>query len=256
MSRDPDWPVAFFDDEYLEIYLPQLTENRTALEVDFIHDALGLAAGAPVLDLACGIGRHAVGMAAHGYQVTGVDFNPRYLEIAAQGADRAGVRVRWMMGDMRTLQFDREFEGVYSYFTSFGYYNDVENDRILGRIAASLRPGGRFLIDMANRDRVLTHPQQRTWTPREDGGLLMEEVSLDLVTSRVTSRQILIQPQSGSRVVKEFDLRVYTCAELSALLDRHGLKVREAWGGPDRSVYSTESRRLILLAERSGAEGA
>ena len=131
-----------------------------------------------------------------------------------------------------------------------GYYDDAENDAVLGRIARSLALGGRFLLDMANRDWVLTHPQQRTWNSYPNDTLVMEEISLDLRSSRVTSRQILIPPRGGSQVVKTFDLRVYTCAELAALMDRHGLEVREVWGGADRSPYSTESRRLVMLAER------
>lgn len=248
----PEWPITFFDEDYLRMYRPRLTEERSREETGFIAGALDLPAGAEVLDLACGLGRHAIGMAQRGYQVTGVDFNPQYLEIAARDAERAGVTVRWMTGDMRALQFAAAFDGVYSYFTSFGYFADTENEHVIAQIARALRPAGRFLLDMANRDWILTHPQQRTWSPQPDGGLLMEEASLDLRTSRVTSRLTLIPPQGGARVTKEFNLRVYTCAELAAMFARHGLAVREAWGGPDRSGYSAESRRLILLAAREG----
>lgn len=245
-----EWPIAFFDEDYLRIYRPQFTPERTGLEVDFIRSALDVPREASVLDLGCGIGRHAIGMAQHGYRVTGVDFNPRYLEIAAADAKSAGVSVAWVVGDMRALAFDGAFDAAYSYFTSFGYFSDEENERVLGLVTRALRPSGRFLLDMMNRDWLLTHPQQRTWTPREDGGLLMEEVSLTLATSRVLSRQTWIQPEGNARVTKEFDLRAYTCAELSALMARHGLRVRDVWGGADRSAYSTESRRLVMLAER------
>ncbi len=255
MKGQPEWPVAFFDDDYLRIYRPMFTEETTRREVDFIESAVALGPGASVLDLACGIGRHAIGMALRGYRVTGLDFNPRYLEMAAAGAAAASVRVDWVVGDMRALGFSRPFEAVYSYFTSFGYFSDADNERVIANIARVLRPGGRFLIDMANREWVLTHPQQRTWNQREDGALLMEEVSLDLKASRIISRQMLIEPGAEARVTKEYNLRTYTCAELSALLARHGLEVEGVWGGPDRSEYSTDSRRLILLAARQGADG-
>jgi len=250
-----DWPVAFFDDDYLKIYRPMFSEEGTRAEVDFIASALGLAEGRAVLDLACGYGRHAVGMAGRGVRVTGLDFNPRYLAIAAAEARRAGTDVRWVAGDMRALPFRREFDGVYSYYTSFGYFGDEENERVLAGVAAVLGPRGRFLIDMANRDWILTHPLQRVWNQREDGSLHMEESSLVLATSRVSSRLIHITPDGGPRLTKEYDLRVYTCAELTALLARHDLAVQQVWGGPDRSPYSTESRRLVMLAERTGGAG-
>ncbi len=160
-----------------------------------------------------------------------------------------------MAGDMRSLPFEREFDAVYSYYTSFGYFGDDENERVLAGVARALKPGGRFLLEMANRDWILTHPLQRVWNQREDGSLHMEESSLDLVTSRVVSRLIHITPDGGPRLTKEYELRVYTCAELTALCARHGLAVRQVWGGADRSAYGTESRRLVLLAERSAAAG-
>ena len=255
MKAPTEWPVAFFDDEYLKIYLHQFTPERTEQEVDFIEAALSPAPGAAVLDLACGSGRHAIRMARRGYRVTGVDFNPRYLELAAAGAARAGVAVEWVSRDMRELDFTSRFDHAYSFFTSFGYYSDEENEEVLERIARALRPGGRLLLDMMNRDWLLSHRQQRTWSQREDGALLMEEISLDLESSRVTSRLTLIEPDKGAGPVKQFDLRAYTCAELTALLRRSGLGVLGVWGGADKSPYSAESRRLILLAEKAGATG-
>ncbi len=251
MNQRSEWPVAFFDDDYLRIYGPQFTPERTEAETDFIESSLGLTPGAGVLDLACGIGRHAVSMARRGYRVTGLDFNPRYLEVAREHARLAGVEPAWVAGDMRALDFERAFDGAYSFFTSFGYFSDEQNETVIAGIARALQPQGRFLLDMMNRDWLLTHPQQRTWTPREDGGLLMEEILLEIRSSRVISRQTLIEPGGGPRVTKEFDLRAYTCAELTALFTRQGLEVRDAWGGADRSAYSSDSRRLILLAERA-----
>ncbi len=251
-----EWPVAFFDDDYLKIYRPRLTAERTRLEVDFIERELALPPQARVLDLACGIGRHAVEMATRGYRVTGVDFNASYLELGRQAARERHVEVAWSAGDMRAIAFTRAFEGVYSYFTSFGYYSDEENEQVLERIAQALVPGGTLLIDLINRDHILTHPTQRTWHQREDGALLMEENTLDLTSSRVISRQILIEAGTGSHVTKEFDLRAYTCAELTALLRRHGLRVVRALGGPDASEFSTESRRLVVVAVRDGGGAA
>jgi SAM-dependent methyltransferase len=244
-----EWPVTFFDDDYLRIYNHNFTPEKTAAEVDFIAAALAVPRGSAVLDLACGVGRHAIGMARQGFQVTGVDFNARYLERGALDAQAAGVDVRWLAADMRELPFDREFAGVYSFFTSFGYFSDLENEQVLARITRSLEPGGRLLLDLMNRERLLLHPQHRTWDQREDGSLMMEEVTFDVRRSRVISRLTLIESQ-GPRLMKEFELRVYTCAELTALLARHGLEVRAVWGGADRSEYGAETRRLVILAAR------
>lgn len=270
LTTPSDWPIAFFDDDYLKIYAPRLTEERTRAEVEFLERELALVAnerelardanerhstlapGARVLDLACGAGRHAVGMAMRGHRVTGFDFNANYLELGARAAREAGTSVTWVQGDMRDFHFDAPFQAAYSYFTSFGYYSDEENEHVLANIASALEPGGRFLIEVTNRDYLLTHPMQRSWLQRDDGALLMEENTIDLTTSRVTTRQTLIEPGAGSRITKEYVLRVYTCAELAALMRRHGLDVERCLGGADGSEYSRDSRRLVQVATRRG----
>ncbi len=250
-----EWPVAFFDDDYFRIYSAMLSPAVTAAEVDFIGSALAPPRDGDVLDVACGNGRHAIGLARRGLRLTGVDFNPSYLEAAGKAALAAGVDVRWVAADMRALPFEDAFDAAYSYFTSFGYFSDEENERVLAGVARALRRGGRFLLDVANRDWILTHPAQRIWTQLDDGSLLMEEIALDLRHSQVVNRQIHITPQTGAQITKQFTLRSYTCAELEALCARHGLAVREVWGGPDRSAYTTESRRLVILAERGERGG-
>ena len=251
MNEITEWPVTFFDDEYLRIYRPQLTAERTREETDFLFRALAVRAGDAVLDLACGHGRHAIEMARRGLRVTGVDLSPRYLELAAADAKAEEVDVRWLARDMRNLDFAGEFEGAYSFFTSFGYYGDAENEGVIERLAAALRPGGRLLLDLVNRDRMLAQPPGRTWNQREDGGLLMEEFTLDPRTSRLRVRVTLIESATGPRPIKEYDVRLYTCAELTALLARHGLVVKDVWGGADGSAFSAESRRLVVLATKS-----
>jgi len=251
VSSTPDWPVAFFDEDYLTIYRPMFSEEVTTRETEFIESALALHAGSKLLDLACGFGRHAIGMAKRGYEVTGLDFNASYLAIAEAVAQESGLRVTWQQGDMRTLPFEAEFDAAYSYFTSFGYFGDDENEKVIEGVARSIRPGGRFLIDLINRDWILTHPAHRIWNQREDGSLLMEETSFDLTGSRVIAKQIHLTPDGAKRLEKSYQVRAYTCAELSSMLHRHGLETREVWGGIDRSAYSTDSRRLVLLAERA-----
>ena len=123
---------------------------------------------------------------------------------------------------------------------------------MLAAVARVLRPQRRFLLDVMNRDWILTHADQRTWTQRDDGALLMEETALDLIQSRVIARQILIDPKGGPQVAKEYSLRAYTCGELSALLRRHGFSVRDVLGGARRESYTAESRRLMIVAERNG----
>jgi SAM-dependent methyltransferase len=56
------------------------------------------------LDLGCGTGTTSVYMASTGWQVTGVDFVPRAIQVARAKVASAGVSVAFLVGDVTRLQ--------------------------------------------------------------------------------------------------------------------------------------------------------
>ena len=86
LRRDPDWFESFFGADYFEIYRDAFPPEATAAEVEGIESLLALPAGARVLDLACGHGRHAISLAARGCDVTGYDLSEAFLAEAHANA--------------------------------------------------------------------------------------------------------------------------------------------------------------------------
>jgi SAM-dependent methyltransferase len=126
--REPDWFQSFFGADYFEIYRDAFPPEGTARDVEGIVARLGLDAGARVLDLACGHGRHAIPLAERGFAVTGYDSSEPFLEQARASAAARGVAVHWLRGDMRALPFAAEFDAAINVFTAFGYFDDPEDD--------------------------------------------------------------------------------------------------------------------------------
>src|SRR5689334_3212331 len=85
---DDEWWRTFFSGVAVEFWLKVPTEEQTRAEADFILRRLRLPSKGRVLDLACGGGRHAVELAARGYEVTGVDVSGEFLDAARQLAAR------------------------------------------------------------------------------------------------------------------------------------------------------------------------
>ena len=111
---------------------------RTAADVAFLHRALPLPDFRRVLDVPCGEGRLVRALAARGYDVTGVD--------RAEELSPAIVR------DLRDLDgLPEDFDAVVNMWASFGYFDAVENERVLASFARRLRPGGRLVLDVHNR---------------------------------------------------------------------------------------------------------
>ena len=247
---DPRWYDGFFETEWLD-YL-SLAEDRelTLRQVDFMVDALALEAGAAVLDVACGRGRHSVELARRGYSVTGVDLSPRSLELARAAADEAGVHIEFRRLDMRDLDYDGAFDAAINVFTSFGYFEaDAENELVLQRIAAALRAGGPFLIDILNPIALARVFREREWRQFDDGSLLVEHRWQDPLQGRGGGTWTFILAD-GSRSVLEHSARLYAPWELRSLLECAGLDVRRAWGSFDATELGDGTRTILLASKR------
>jgi ubiquinone/menaquinone biosynthesis C-methylase UbiE len=242
------WYDEFFKEDYLRIYASFLTEERTKTDVDFIAEVLNLPAKSKILDLACGYGRHTIPLAKMGYDMTGLDYTAKFIQMAEEKAKSENVQVEFLVGDMREIPFENHFAGVISYFTSFGFFSDEENLEVLKGVSNSLKKEGKFLLDIINREFVIKNWRPKDWDRLEDGTLVLEENILDLMTNR-TRNYITIIDKKGERT-KSFELRLYTLQELVYLLEKVGLKIIQTYGKKDKSPYSIDSGRMIILSQK------
>jgi ubiquinone/menaquinone biosynthesis C-methylase UbiE len=221
---------------------------RTGAQVEFAIQALRLAPGARVLDIACGVGRHSIELARRGYQVTGLDLSPTLLNIAAERAGRAGVQVNWVRADMREIPFAQEFDAAFNIFSSWGYLeSEAEDAKVLAAVARALKPGGAFLLETAHRDRLIRHFQPHTWH-EGIGVVVLEESILDLLTGRLLSTHTAIY-DDGRQRRWQINTRLYTAAELRRMLESAGFSISQSFGGYDGALLTLDSPRLILVAE-------
>src|SRR5260370_36573399 len=152
---DSEWWRSWFGPGYLALYDQFLTE-RTPVEIDQLEALLAIRPPRRVLDLPCGQGRHAIELASRGYDVTGVDLSPFMLKVAEERARAAGVRARWLAGDMRAPIAGEKFDVVLNLFTSLGYFADAADDRRgVGAAAAMLVPEGRFVLELIHGQRAM-----------------------------------------------------------------------------------------------------
>lgn len=222
--------------------------RRTDDEVAFIERALGLTEPCDLLDLCCGPGRHSVRLARRGHRVTGVDISAYNLEKAAERAAEFGVGATWREADMRdTGLAESSQDAAINMFTAFGFFSDEENQRVLEEVVRVLRPGGRLLIDLVNRDSLMRRHQPRMWNERHNDAVLLQEHAFDSATGSQTTNWTVVKAD-GERVSRSFTIRMYTLQELELRMALAGLEVEEAWGGLDGSALTMDSHRLVVLA--------
>ena len=237
------WWESFFGPDYLKQY----EHTTTAAEVDGIERILHLRKGSRVLDLACGAGRHSIELASRGYRVVGYDLSEALLREARGAAKRARAKVAFVRGDMRDLKFKSEFDAVINMFSSFGYFDRVEEDRkVLAGVARALKPRGKFLMERFNRESMAYELPMQGWRLYGDGSLILQEDTFDPLLGRYDTRQIVIDREGTREHLGS--VRAYTLPELKELFDGEGLHIHRVLGGLDLSAYRARSRRLVLFA--------
>jgi SAM-dependent methyltransferase len=241
----PDWWQTWFGPGYLAVYDAFLAE-RTPVEVDQIEALLQLRPLRRILDLPCGQGRHAIELARRGYQVTGVDLSQYMLGVARERAEAAGVRVRWLAGDMREPLAGETFDLVLNLFTSFGYFADEADDLRVVRAAASmLGPGGRFLLEVINGERIMGNFQEREWFTIGQTAV-MERRSLDVAARRmVVERTVSSATGDGTSV---HAVRLYRGQDVETMLAAAGFSRVELYGDWDGARLTPESLRVLAVA--------
>ena len=248
MSMKEAWWEEYFGEDYLLIYSHKRDKEKSAKEVDFMEKALGLPQGARILDLCCGYGRHSLELSRRGYPVSGLDLSELFLRMAREEAGAEGLKINLVRADMRQIPFKENFDAVINIYTSFGYFEEEEeNQRVLNEIVRVLRKGGRFLFDSANRGHfpgkfkktaVDDYPDKKikvVWHNQASGGNWRLKVE---VFERGTRRERFLR------------VTLYDLEEFTPMLEAAGMKVLEAYGDLKGTPYKKDSGRLCVLSEK------
>jgi SAM-dependent methyltransferase len=234
------WYQEWFGEEYLELYSHR-DEHEARQQVAFFREQAGAVDG-PVLDLACGSGRHIQELQALGYHAVGCDLSYTML--------RTGLREYGAMplarADMRQLPFcDDSFAALVNFFTSFGYFEGEEqNLQVVREMSRVLESGAPFLFDYLNVHRELENLVRRE-TLDTPMGVVQIQRWFD-GSERSFNKRITIGEKRYLERVRGYDL-----AEVSAMFSDCHLSIRAAFGDFDGSPYDRTSPRLILVGSRA-----
>ncbi|HWL66486.1 MAG TPA: class I SAM-dependent methyltransferase [Actinomycetota bacterium] len=241
MTR-PHPGTPFFEpigDALGENYLRYSFTKGTEQEVTFLLELLGLPEGARVLDVGCGPGRHAIGLARAGMQVTGVDISSGFLEIAQRHAADAGVRIAFYKQDARELPFEDEFDAAMSICQGgFGLMGD-DDSIILRRMMEALKPGGLLVVS--------------AFSALFEASVNRPEAAFD-VGAGVVHEAMTIKTAAGGEATVDAWTSVYTPRELKLLAIGVGLIPEEVWsvepGDFARREPDLERPEFMLVARK------
>ena len=239
-----------WDETYLLSELP--SEAETKEEVDFVFNVLNLQPGLRIIDLCCGQGRHGQQLAKLGVNVIGLDNSRFLLNEAKNNADAARCRLQFIEADMRHIPLKPYCDAVISLFTSFGFFEETDNANVLSEIASILKPNGLLLIDHWNPYAVTQLDHTRNWWWVSESTLALAEVEYQPQSGRLFDYRTIIELPTKTIRKMVNTVRFYFPTEMERLLETVGLGTRATYGDFDGSDFTTESRRMITVAEKSG----
>ena len=219
--------------------------ERAGGEIDWIAERTGIEPGARVLDLCCGIGRHAREFVARGYAVTGVDLEATYLAEAS----RAAPELETVQCDMRAFRREASFDLAINLYTSFGYFDDPDDDqRVLDNICASLRSGGQFVLDLKGKENLARVFEPLGTTELADDTLLVSRRRIEGDWEYCRTTWIVIR--GGERREFTFRTRLYAATELRSMLRRAGFAEIEFRGSLAGAPFDHKSNRTVAIARK------
>jgi ubiquinone/menaquinone biosynthesis C-methylase UbiE len=225
------WSEAFA--ERYDEWAAHMTED-VAFYVELARESDG-----PIVELAIGNGRVAIPVAqATGRSVMGIDISPAMLDQARIRAVEAGVDLELQEGDMRELALDESAALIYCPFRALLHLPTwADRRRTFERVAASLRPGGRFAWNAFAFDHNIA--------ARLDGRHHDEPLPHTLRYA-VGDNRIDITLDSGATS----SLWWATKNEWLGLIDVAGLELESLYGGFGGEPVDDESREYVFVARR------
>jgi SAM-dependent methyltransferase len=200
---------------------------------------LARAADGPLVELAIGNGRVAIPVAqATSQRVIGIDSSPNMLKQARARAAAAGVELDLREGDMRNLALDETAGLIYCPFRALLHLPTwADRRRTFERVAALLRPGGRFAWNAFAFDHRIA--------ARADGEH-QEQPLPHTIRYAVGDNRIDIILDGGATS----SLWWATKNEWLGLLDVAGLKLEALYGGFAGEPFDDNSREYVFVARR------
>ncbi len=238
-----DW---FASEEYLNVYSHRNKDDANSL-LKLILTNISIPKNALILDSACGNGRHSESLSKLGYNVFGFDLSKTLLRVAQKNKLTNNATVNYFCSDIRNIPITKSFDAILNLFTSFGYFNnDEENFSIIKFASKTMREEGYFIFDYLNPEYVKNN--------------------LIKYSEKIIGKKKIIERRriQNNRVVKEIEIiddkfsnryfesvQLYSFQEILTMFKHFGFYSVNNFGNYKGIQYSEQtSERMIIIFKK------
>ncbi len=240
---------SFFNGYYKEIWKTIIPDELTVKEVDFMIPYFGLQPGDKVLDLMCGYGRHAAGLARKGIQVTAVDNLPDYIAEVKTISQKEDLKINAIQSDVLDFITDEKFNLAICMGNSINFFDAADTEKLLKNISSLLQPGGHLLINSWSLAEIaMQNFKEKSWSNVGELKFLNDSRFL-FHPNRIECESTIIDKEGRTEVKKGIDY-IFSINELETMLTNAGLSLKEIYSIPGRKKFTVGEPRAYLVAEK------
>ncbi len=234
-----------------------LHAGGTSDEVWFLERLMHLHGngGKTALEPACGTGRYLAGLARKGWTVHGYDLSSKMVAFARQRLKKWSKKATVARGDMVSYRPKAKYDFAFNLLSTFRHLLD-DKDALahLRGVAASLNPGGLFVLGMDLARYGEDQPDEEHWSVTR-GGRRYTHVMMTLPPDARRRRErilnfVTVPTASGQKVLESiYDLRAYDAGELANLLLKTPFALAGCYGydGKPASLCGDQQALWIVL---------
>ncbi len=239
-SKPKKWYSSWFDTPYYHILYKDRNYREAQLFMDNLTHYLNLPEKAKVLDLACGKGRHAIYLNQLGFDVMGADLSENSI---AEATKNANETLHFVVHDKRE-PFEEKFDAIFNLFTSFGYFENREDDiKTLTAIKESLSDYGFAVIDFMNSQQVIDNliPEE---TKEVDG--IVFKIKRYVLDGFIIKEIDFIDKDEPFHFTEK--VRAYSLEDFQNMMNETGIYLLDTFGDYKlKKFHKNASERLIMI---------
>lgn len=244
MPNKEEWFSNWFGSPYYPMLYKHRNEEEAAFFLTWLCESLALSPGAKVLDLACGRGRHSRFLNQLGFSVSGWDISGESIAEAKEWESEA---LRFAVQDMRTPFPEGNFDAVFNLFTSFGYFeNTEENEKVLKHVKQSLLPDGKLVLDYLNPEYIIPR-----LIPYEEKTINNISFTIErFVLKEFIIKEITIIDNKNIHKFKE-KVQLFTHSNFENLFSKIGMNLIDTFGDYKGNAFKQkDSPRIICIVSK------
>ena len=233
----------WFNTKYYHILYNNRDEQEAQLFLNILLAKIKPSKTDKFLDIACGNGRHSHYINSLGFEVQGIDNADQNIALANE---KSNENCCFEVFDMRKTYKKQHFDFCLNLFTSFGYFdNEQDNQFAFDAMAENLKPGGKLIFDFMNAKKVIANLVSSEIKK-------VEEIDFHInrnFDSKFINKKISFN--DGIDYSYKEKVRALFLNDISDLMQKSGLKIINIWGDYEFNDFDViNSNRLIILAQK------